>query len=84
MATPKESEMFHGPRTGWTNRRRRPLHIPIPRRCMVVSVGLVLAGFCVALLMTSQVLPSVLELSFFSVALVMTGGIMALIKCGEI
>ena len=56
----------------------------IPRRCMVVSVGLIFAGMSIPLLMAVQLLPVTLFLGFVGFALVATGGVMALIFCGEI
>ena len=56
----------------------------IPRRCMVVSVGLIFAGMSIPLLMVVQLLPISLFLGFVGFALVATGGVMALIFCGEI
>jgi hypothetical protein len=56
----------------------------IPRPCMVVSIGLILAGFGIPVLMIVELLPITLWLAFVGFALALTGGVMALIFCGEI
>ena len=56
----------------------------IPRPCMVVLVGLILAGLSIPLLMAVQLLPISLVLGFVGFALVAIGGVMALIFCGEL
>jgi len=55
-----------------------------PRRCMVVSVGLILAGLSIPVLMVLQILSITFLLGFVGFALVATGGVLALIFCGEI
>jgi zinc transporter ZupT len=55
-----------------------------PRRCMVVSTGLVLAGLGIPLLMAVGVLPISLLLGFMGFILAGAGGLMLLIFCGEI
>jgi hypothetical protein len=57
---------------------------PIPCRCMVVLVGLILAGLSIPLLMAVQLLPISLVLGFVGFALVVISGVMALIFCGEL
>jgi hypothetical protein len=56
----------------------------IPRRCMLVSAGLILAGLSIPALMLFHVLPATFFLGFVGFALAATGGVMALILCGEI
>jgi hypothetical protein len=56
----------------------------MPRRCMVVSTALFLAGVSIPMLMQVQLLPVNFLLSFVGYALTVTGGVMALILCGEI
>jgi hypothetical protein len=56
----------------------------IPRRCMVVSVGLIFAGMSIPLLMEVGLLQVSFLLGFVGFALVATGGILALIYYGEI
>jgi len=56
----------------------------LPRRCMVVSVGLFLAGLGIPLLMTMGLLPLNLLFGFIGFALTATGGVLALTLCGEI
>jgi hypothetical protein len=55
-----------------------------PRRCMVVSVGLILSGVGVPFLMAIGLLPITLLLGLVGLGLTATGGLMALIFCGEI
>ena len=56
----------------------------IPRRCMVVSVSLILAGLGIPALMTLGLLPVNLLLGFVAFALAASGSVLALIFCGEI
>ena len=56
----------------------------IPRRCMVVSVGMILAGLGIPALMVVKLLPVSLLLGFAGFALVAAGGVLALVYCGEI
>ena len=56
----------------------------IPRRCMVVPVGLILAGISIPMLMIVQFLQVSFLLGFATIALVAVGGVMALFYCGEI
>jgi hypothetical protein len=55
-----------------------------PRRCMMVSVGLILAGMCLPMLMILGLLPATLFLAFVGFALTAAGGGLALFYCGEI
>jgi hypothetical protein len=54
------------------------------RRCMVVSMGLVLAGLSISFLMAIELLPVTLLLNFVGFALTASGGLMSLIFWGEI
>lgn len=56
----------------------------MPRRNMVVSVGLILAGIAIPALMAFKLLPVSLLLGFAGLALVAVGGVLTLIYCGEI
>jgi len=64
--------------------RDKPIRKRLPRRCMVVSVGLILAALSIPALMAIHLLPITLLLGFVGVALAASGGVMALIFCGEI
>jgi len=55
-----------------------------PRRCMVYSVGLMLAGMGIPFLMAIGLLPISLLLGFIGFGLTMTGGVMAFVFYGEI
>jgi hypothetical protein len=54
-----------------------------PRPCMVVSVGIILAGLCIPFLMLLGLLPLSFILAFLGFALTAAGGTLALIFCGE-
>lgn len=56
----------------------------MPRRCMVVSVGMILAGMGIPVLMVFKLLPASLFLGFAGLALIAVGGVLALVYCGEI
>jgi hypothetical protein len=56
----------------------------IPRPCMIVSVGLIIAGLCIPMLMAIELLPFGLLTCFLGFALFMTGGVLTLVYCGEI
>jgi hypothetical protein len=68
----------------FANRRDEIIERLIPRRCMLVSVGLILAGMSIPVLMVVQILPSTLLLGFLTLALIATGGVLVLFYCGEI
>ena len=55
-----------------------------PRRWMVVSVGLIISGLGVPFLMAIGLLPITLLLGLVGLGLTATGGLLALIFCGEI
>ncbi len=56
----------------------------VPRPCMLVSMGLILAGLCIALLMLLEFIPASLLLGFVGLALIATGGVLVLVYSGEI
>jgi hypothetical protein len=56
----------------------------ILRPCMIVSVALILVGFCIPMLMAIELLQVGFLLGFLGFALVATGGVLALIFVGEI
>ncbi len=56
----------------------------MPRRCMVVSVGLILAGIGIPALMVFKLLPVSFFLGFVGLALMAVGGILTLVYCGEL
>jgi hypothetical protein len=69
-------------------RWRIRIHLPAidwrPRRCMVVSVSMVFLGIGVPLLMILEFLPLVMPLFLLGFLLAASGGVCALIFCGEI
>jgi len=56
----------------------------MPRRCMVVSVGMIVAGLGIPALMAFKLLPLSLLLGFVGFALAAVGGVLALVYCGEL
>ncbi len=56
----------------------------IPRRCMVVSVSLILVGLGLPFLMVLGLLPVDLLLGFVGFSLTATGSVLMLVFCGEI
>jgi hypothetical protein len=56
----------------------------LPRRCVVISWGLIIAGLGIPLLMAFQVLQPTFLLAFVGLALFAIGGVLALFFCGEI
>jgi len=66
-----------------TKERDKPVRKRLPRRCMVVSVGLILAGLSIPALMAIHLLPITFLLAFVGLALVASGGVIALVFCGE-
>jgi len=67
-----------------TNKLDDLIQILKPRRCMLVSGVLILAGLCIPLLMALELLPVTLLTGFITLALVATGSLLALLYCGEI
>ncbi|PKO05482.1 MAG: hypothetical protein CVU41_12700 [Chloroflexi bacterium HGW-Chloroflexi-3] len=60
---------------------RRFMH---PRLCMLISVGLILVGISLPILMVLQMIPGNLIINFLGFGMVSTGSILTLIKCGEV
>jgi len=56
----------------------------MPRRCMVVLTGLILAGLGIPLLRVMHLLPASLVLDFAGLVLIAIGGALSLIFCGGI
>ncbi len=56
----------------------------LPRRCMVVSAGMILAGWGIPLFMVVQLLPATLIFGFVGFVLVATGGVLTLVFYGEV
>ena len=67
-----------------TRKRDEFIEKLIPRPCMIISVGLVFAGLSIPMLMAIELLQPGLLLGFVGFGLVSTGGVLALIFCGEI
>ena len=84
MATLTHSFKLRHVRVAFTEKRDRIIERLMPRRCMLVSTGLILAGLSIPVLMILDVLPITLLLGFIGFALGATGGVMALVLCGEI
>jgi len=68
----------------FTKKRDALIERMMPRRCMVVSVGMILAGIGVPALMAFKLLPVSLLLGFVAFVLVAVGGVLALVYCGEL
>jgi len=68
----------------FTKKRDALIERLMPRRCMVVSVGMIFAGIGIPALMAVKLLPFSLLLGFMGFALVAVGGVLALVYCGEI
>jgi hypothetical protein len=84
MATLAQDRKTRLERTANIEKRYSFIGKLIPRRCMLVSVGLILAGWSFPFLMAIHVLPVTMFLSFVGYTLASTGGVLALIFCGEI
>jgi len=56
----------------------------MPRRSMVISVGMIVAGIAIPALMAFKLLPVSLLLGFAGLALAAVGGVLALVYSGEI
>ena len=68
----------------FTKKRDALIDRLMPRRCMVVSVGMILAGIGIPALMAFKLLPVSLLLGFVAFVLVAVGGVLALVYCGEL
>lgn len=67
-----------------TRKRDEFIEKLIPRPCMVVSMGLVLAGLSIPMLMAIQLLQPGFFLGFLGFFLIGSGGVLMLIFCGDI
>jgi hypothetical protein len=67
-----------------TNKLADLIHILKPRRCMLVSVVLILTGLCIPLLMALELLPVTLLIGFVALAMIATGSLLVLLYCGEL
>jgi hypothetical protein len=84
MATLSQIYKINMARIAFIKKRDAFIEKHMPRRCMVVSVGLIFAGMSIPVLMVIQVLPITLFIGFLGFALVAIGGVLTLIFCGEI
>jgi hypothetical protein len=84
MATLTQTYKPNLARMAWVKKRDEFIEQLIPRRCMVVSMGLILAGWSIPMLMALQLLPVTFLLAFVGFALTATGGVLTLVFCGEI
>jgi hypothetical protein len=84
MATVIKTYRPHTIHVPWVLKWEEFIERFIPRRCMVISVGLILAGLSIPVLMVIHLLPATFFLGFVGFALAAIGGVMALIFCGEI
>jgi hypothetical protein len=60
---------------------RRFMH---PRLCMLISVGLILVGISLPILIVLQMIPGNLVINFLGFGLVSIGSTLTLIKCGDL
>lgn len=74
----------HALRLTLTKKVEEIIEALLPRRCMVVSACLVLAGLGIPLLMAIGILPISFLLGLLGLILAMAGSILALALCGEI
>jgi hypothetical protein len=59
-------------------------HIPMPRRCMMLSGGALFLGLSTFVLMLIGALPLNFLVGFLGFAAVVTGAVMLMVFCGEI
>ena len=79
-----EIHMLRTRRTSAIQERGRSMGRRGPRRCMVAAVGVILAGFSLPALMLLHLVPTTFLLAFLGIALAESGGVIALIYCGEL
>jgi hypothetical protein len=84
MATLTHSYKPHTLRFAIVQKRDDLIEKMMPRRCMVVSVGMIFAGLGIPALMVFKLLPISLVLAFVGLALAAVGGVLALVFCGEL
>lgn len=78
---------YHQPyplRLAITKKADQVIEALLPRRCMVVSASLFLAGLGIPLLMVIGFLPVNLLLGLIGFGVTATGGVLILTLCGEI
>ena len=66
---------------------RKHIRLPdmhLPRPCMVGSLGMLLGGLSIPVLMLLGLIPLSLLIGALGLALVLTGSVLALVFCGEI
>ena len=68
----------------WIKKRDAFIEKITPRPGMVVSVGLILVGISIPGMMAAGILPVSLLLGFSGFILTATGGVLALVFCGEV
>lgn len=84
MATLTHSYKPHTLRFAIVQKRDDLIEKMMPRRRMVVSVGMIFAGLGIPALMVCRILPASLLLGFAGFILVAVGGVLALVFCGEL
>jgi len=84
MATLTQIYKPHLARIVVTNKLDDLVHILKLRRCILVSLALILVGLCIPTLMALEMLPITLLLGFISLALIAAGSLFMLFYCGEI
>lgn len=84
MATLTQSYKPHTLRFVIVQKRDDLIERMMPRRRMVVSVGMIVAGLGIPVLMVFNLLPFSLLLAFVGVGLAAVGGVLALVFCGEL
>ncbi len=84
MAVLSRPYEFNPARIAFNKKRDVFIEKLLPRRCMVISVGLMIVGFGIPILMVLQILQPTFLLAFIGLALFAAGGVLALFFCGEI
>ena len=84
MATLTQTQKFKPAHLALIKKWDEIIELHMPRRCMVLSVGLLLAGLAIPACMLLQLLPVTFLLGFASLGLIGTGSVMVLVFCGEI
>ncbi|HEY5731948.1 MAG TPA: hypothetical protein VIS72_18015 [Anaerolineales bacterium] len=84
MATLTQNYRPNVLRIAFARKRDALIERLMPRRCMVVSVGMIVAGIGIPALMAFDLLPISLLLGFVGFALAAVGGVLALVYCGEL
>jgi len=84
MATLTQTYRPNLKRMAFIKKRDEIIERLIPRRCMVVSTGLILAGLSIPVLMMLQLLPSTLLIGLAGFLLAVMGTFLLLFFCGEV